>query len=152
MRERLAKAEARIAGKTFTIILCFILTFASNTLVTSSLNPLDLSAQLECLRLAVDHAAGFVNARGAVPVVRLHDIPKHVREVALHGVRHGAAMALAAAQARSGHNLRLLPHGFLDAAYLGEHERLVEEFMSAANSIAFNTLADDIVGKVFSGP
>ena len=94
---------------------------------------------------------GFVNARGAIPVVRLHDIPNHVREVTLHGVRHGAAMALAAAQARSGHNLRLLPHCFSDATYPGEHERLVEDFMSAANSVAFNTLADDIVGKVFSG-
>ena len=102
--------------------------------------------------MAADHAAGFVNARGAVLVVRLHDIPNHVREVALHGVHHGAAMALAAAQAHSSHNLRLIPHGFLDAAYPGEHEHLVEDFSSAANSIAFNTLADDIVSKVFSGP
>ena len=93
--------------------------------------------------------AGFVNARGAVPVVRLHDIPNHVREVALHGVHHGAAMALAAAQACSAHNLRLLPHGFSDAAHPGEHERLVEDFSSAANSIAFNTLADDSKQSVF---
>ena len=48
---------------------------------------------------------GFVNARGAVPVVRLHDIPNHVREVALHGIHHGAATALAAAQAYLGQNL-----------------------------------------------
>ena len=81
----------------------------------------------------------------------MHDIPNRVREVALHGVRHGAAMALAAAQARFGHNLRLLPHGFSDTAYPGEHEHLVEEFSSTANSIAFNTLADDIVSKVFFG-
>jgi len=96
--------------------------------------------------------AGFVNVRGAVLVVRLHDISNRVREVALHGVRHGAAMALAAAQARSGHNLWLLSHGFSDAAYPREHERLVEDFMSVANSVAFNTLADDIVGKVFFDP
>ena len=100
----------------------------------------------------MDHAVGFVNARGAVLVVRLHDIPNHVREVVLHGVRHGAAMALAAAQARFGHNLRLLPHGFLDAAHPREHEHLVEDFSSAANFVAFNTLADDIVSKVFSTP
>ena len=100
----------------------------------------------------MDHAAGFVNARGAVPVVRLHDIPNHVREVTLHGVRHGAAIVLAAAQARSGHNLRLLPHGFPDAVHPGDHERLTEDFLSAADSMAFNTLADDIVGKVFSAP
>ena len=87
----------------------------------------------------MDHAEVFVNARGIVLVVRLHDILNRVREVALHGVRHGAAMALAAAQARSGLNLWILPHGFPDAAYPGEHERLVEDFMSAANSVAFNT-------------
>ena len=81
--------------------------------------------------------AGFVNARGAILVVRLHDIPNHVREVALHGVCHGAAMALATAQARSGHNLRLLPHGFLAVAHPRDHEHLVEDFFSAANSIAF---------------
>ena len=107
---------------------------------------------MESLRSATDHAARFVNARGTVPVVRLHDIPNRVSEVALHGVRHGAAMALAAAQARSGHNLRLLPHGFPDATHPGEHECLVEVFSSAANSVAFNTSADDIVSKVFSGP
>ena len=61
-------------------------------------------------------------------------------------------MVLAAAQACSGPNFWLLSHGFSDAAYPREHERLVEDFLSAANSIAFNTLADDIVSKVFSGP
>ena len=116
------------------------------------MNLLDLSAQLESLRSATDHAAGFVNARGAIPVVCLHDVPNRVREVALHGVRHGAATALATAQAHSGQNHQLVPHGFPDAAYPEEQERLVEDFMSVANSVAFNTLADDIVGKVFLGP
>ena len=82
-------------------------------------------------------------------MVRLHDILNRVREVALHGVRHGAVVALAAAQAHLGHNLWLLPHGFPDAVHPGEHERLVEDFMNAADSVAFNTLANDIVGKCF---
>ena len=71
-----------------------------------------------------------------MPVVRLYDIPNHVREVALHGVRHGAAIALAAAQARSGHELRLLPHGFPAIEHPKDHERLVEDFFNAANSVA----------------
>ena len=95
---------------------------------------------------------GFVNARGAVPVVRLYDVPNRVREVALHGVRHGAATALAAAQAHSGCNLWLLPHGFPDAMHPEDRERLADGFLGAASSVAFSTLADDIVGKVFSGP
>ena len=81
--------------------------------------------------------AGFVNARGVILVVRLHDIPNRVREVALHGVRHGAAMALAAAQARSGHELRLLPHGFPATTHPRDHECLVKDFFDAANSVAF---------------
>ena len=86
-----------------------------------------------------------------MPVVRLYDIPNCVREVALHGVHHGAAMALAAAQAHSGHELRLLPHGFLATEHPEDHERLVKDFFNAANSIAFASQAEDIVNKVFSG-
>jgi len=100
--------------------------------------------------LAADHAAGFVNARGAIPVVHLHDIPNHVREVALHGVRHGAAMALAAAQVHSDHDLRHLPRGASVTGYPGDYERLVEDFFDATNSIALTSQADDIVNKVFS--
>ena len=84
-----------------------------------------------------------------MPVVRLHDISNCVKEVALHGVRHGAAMALAAAQARSGHELWLLPHGFLATEHPGDHEHLVEDFFDAANSIALASQANDIVNKVF---
>ena len=93
---------------------------------------------------------GFINARGAAPVARLHDILNRVREVALHGVRHGAAMALAAAQVHSGHDLWLLPHGALVTEYPEDYERLVEDFFDAANSVALTSLADDIVNKVFS--
>ena len=95
---------------------------------------------------------GFVNARGTVPVVHLHDIPNCVREVVLHGIRHGAATALATAQAHSGHNLQLLSHGFPDAVPPGDHERLIEEFFSAAHSVAFNTSVDDVVSKLFPNP
>ena len=84
----------------------------------------------------MEYAAGFVNARGTVPVVCLHDILNYVREVALDGVRHGAAMALAVAQACSGHELRLLPHGFLATKHPEDHERLVKNFFNATNSVA----------------
>ena len=147
----MAKAEASIAGETFTIIFYVFLTFASKILITSFLNPLDLSAQLESLCLATDHAAGFVNARCAIPVVRLHDIPNHVKEVALHGIHHGAAMALATAQVHSGHDLRLLPRGASTTGYPRDYERLVEDFSDAANSVTFISQADDIIAKVFFG-
>ena len=99
----------------------------------------------------MEYAVGSIKARGAVSVVHLHDILNRVREAALHGVCHGATMVLAAAQARSSHELRLLPHGFPAMAHPGDHELLVEDFFGTANSIAFNTLVDDIVSKVFFG-
>ena len=58
-------------------------------------------------------------------MVRLYDIPNRVREVALHGVHHGAAMALATAQVYSNHDLQLLPHEALVTKYPGDYERLV---------------------------
>ena len=130
----------------------FPFNFTFRILIISLLNFSDLSAQLESLQLATEYVAGFVNTRGAVLIVRLYDIPNCIREVVLDGIRHGAATALAAAQARSGHNLWLLPHGFLDAVHPRDHERLTKDFLSTADSVASNTLADDIVGKVFSGP
>ena len=65
-----------------------------------------------------------------------------IREVALHGVRHGAAMALAVAQARSGHELWLLPHGFLATEHPEDHERLVKDFSNTANSVALTSQAE----------
>ena len=116
------------------------------------MNLSDLFAQLESLQLAAEYEVGFVNARGAVPIVRLYDIPNRVREVALHGVRCGTAIALAAAQVRSGYNLWLLPYGFPVAYHLKDYEALIEDFKDAMNNIAFISSAEDIVKKVFFSP
>ena len=45
--------------------------------------------QLESLQLAANVAVDVVNAR-------LQDILARVREIALHGIRHGASVALTA--------------------------------------------------------
>ena len=85
-------------------------------------------------------------------VVRLYDVPNRIREVALHGVHRSAAMTLAVAQARSGHELQLLPHGFLATEHPEDHERLVRDFFNTANSIALASQDKDIANKVFSSP
>jgi hypothetical protein len=56
-----------------------------------------LIAQLEALQLAADDTAGALNAQGDTLVARLQDIPMHARDVALHDVCHGAAVAMAIA-------------------------------------------------------
>ena len=86
-----------------------------------------------------------------MPVVCLFDVPNYVREVALHSVHHGAAMALAIAQTRSGHERRLLPHCFPATDHPEDHEHLVKDFFNTANSVAFASQAEDIVNEVFPG-
>jgi hypothetical protein len=68
-------------------------------------------AQLEALQLVVDDAVGALNARGDILAARLQDIPVRAREVALRDVRHGATVALAIAQVRSGQDLRSVEPG-----------------------------------------
>ena len=74
------------------------------------------------------------------------------REVALHDVRHGATVALAIAQVRSGHDLHLLQPGFLDGKDPDIHQELVDDFEGAADAVAHLTLADGIVNRVFFVP
>jgi len=54
--------------------------------------------QLESLQLAVNAAADAVNARGSLIDAHLQDIPAHIQEITLHGVHHGASVALTTAQ------------------------------------------------------
>ena len=54
------------------------------------------------------YAVGF-NAMGTVLVAHLHDVPNCVREIALHGVHHGATIALDMAQVHSGCELTFSP-------------------------------------------
>ena len=53
--------------------------------------------QLESLRLAMNVAMAAVNARGSLINTRLHDVLARIQEITLHGVRHGALVALAVA-------------------------------------------------------
>lgn len=68
-----------------------------------------LTHQLENLHHFAHHAAQSVKARGTMLTSCLQDIPEHAKQIALHGVRHGATVALASVQACSGYELRFLP-------------------------------------------
>ena len=105
--------------------------------------------QLESLQLAANAAADVVNARGSPIAAHLQDVPVHVREIALHGVHHGAAVALTVAQVQTGHELHAMETGFLMGDGSEEHEDLLEEFTMAAEAIVDITSAQDVVNKVF---
>ena len=68
--------------------------------------------QLESHQLAANAAADVVNSWGSHIDARLQDLPARVQEIALHGVRHGAAVALTTAQVQTGYELHAMETGF----------------------------------------
>ena len=94
-------------------------------------------------------AVDAVNAQGSSIDVRLQDVPVCISEIALHGVCHGAAVALTAAQAQTGYELHAMGTGFPMGDGPDEHEDLLEEFVMAAEAIVDITSAQDVVNKVF---
>ena len=100
--------------------------------------------------MAANAAVDAVNVRGSPIAARLQDILAHVQEIALHGVHHGAAVALTAAQVQTGHELHAMETGFPIGDGPEEHEDRLEEFVMAAKAIVDITSAQDVVNKVFS--
>ena len=105
--------------------------------------------QLESLQLAANVATNTINARGSPINACLHDILTHVEEIALHDVRHGAAMALTEAQVQTGYELHAMDAGFPSGDGPEEHEDVLEEFVMAAEAIVYIASAQDVVNKVF---
>ena len=105
--------------------------------------------QLESLQLVANMATDAVNAQGSLINARLQDILAHVQEIALHGIRHGASVALTMAQVQTGYELHAMKTGFPMGDGPKEHEDLLEELVIAAEAIVDITSAQDVVNKVF---
>ena len=90
-----------------------------------------------------------VNARGSSVDARLQDILASVQEIALHGVRHGALVALTVVQFQTGHELHAMETSFPVGDGPEEHEDLLEEFTMAAEAVVDITSTQDVVNKVF---
>ena len=100
--------------------------------------------------MAANAAVDAVNARGSSIDACLQDVPVRVWEIALHGVHHGAAVALTAAQVQTGYELHAMETDFPMGDGLQEHKDLLEEFTMAAEAIVDITSAQDVVNKVFN--
>ena len=105
--------------------------------------------QLKSLQLAVNAATDVVNARGPLINARLHGVPSHVQEITLHGVHHGALVALATTQVQIRHELHTMETGFSMGNGPKEHEDLIAEFIDAAEAIVDITSAQDVINNVF---
>jgi hypothetical protein len=83
---------------------------------------------------------------------RLQDIPRRVREVAGHGVRRGAAVALATAQFQSGHDfLQVEPvHLPLGSKDWWAFEELADDMEMAATAISEEVSIEAVISNVFA--
>jgi hypothetical protein len=90
-----------------------------------------------------------VNARGTLLVDRLQDIPNHAREIVGHGVRQGAATALATVQTQLGQELRTLQPVFLEGEDRVDFEDLVDELDEAARAIGDEVDVEGVVNRAF---
>jgi hypothetical protein len=74
--------------------------------------PADCDVELNRLKTLVEKLANKVNAPGDTPEARLGTVVGRVDEVALHGVRMGTALGLAAMSTHTGVNYSTRPRGF----------------------------------------
>ena len=93
-----------------------------------------------------------MNARGDTIAARLQDIPNLIREVAGHGVRHGAAVALATAQFENDHDLLQIEpfHFLLGSEDWWNFEELADDMEMAAAAISEDVNIEAVIGNVFA--
>jgi hypothetical protein len=90
--------------------------------MTSSVSlSLVLMVQLEALQVVADDATGALNAPNDTLEDRLQDVSMRARELDLHGAHRSGVVALAIAQVRSEHNLRLVEFGFPEEENLDDY-------------------------------
>jgi len=111
-----------------------------------------LESQIQALHAVAATATGSVNARGNTVAARLQDIPNRIREVAGHGVRRGAAVALATAQFQTGHDLLQVEpvHLPLGSEDWWVFEELADDMEMAAAAISEDVSIEAVIGNVFA--
>ena len=111
-----------------------------------------MESQVQTLHAAAATATESVNAHGNTVVACLQDIPRRVREVAGHGFRRGAAVALATAQFQSGHDFLQVEivHLPLGSEDWWAFEELADDMEMAAAAISEDVSIEATIGNVFA--
>jgi hypothetical protein len=107
----------------------------------------DLEERYEVLSRAALDAVGILGTGGLLLLDRLRGIPDQVEHAVELGICRGAMLAFAAAQLRSGHDLRRLEPGFPEGTMLRERERLADDFAGAAGFITADVSISNLLEK-----
>jgi hypothetical protein len=111
----------------------------------------DRDAELNGLKALAEKLANKVNAPGDTPKVRLGAVAGRVNEVALHGVRLGTALGLAAMSTRTGVDYSTQPPGFDGGAPkdLDDIEATVEHLDGHGAAIADSIHPQSVLNRLF---
>jgi hypothetical protein len=97
----------------------------------------ELEMELQTLCQVMVTATGYMRAQGERLEEHLLDVPKHISDAVEYGVRRGATIALTAAHVWSSYELHFLI-SFLEGKEATDHERLIEDFDKAMDTITFS--------------
>jgi hypothetical protein len=108
-------------------------------------------AELDQLKMLVKQLADKVNAPGDTPVERLATVEDRVDEVAVHGIRLGTTLGLAAMATHTGVNYSIQPRDFRGGAPedLDEIEVILECLDGHGDAIAELTHPQSVLNRLF---
>lgn len=108
------------------------------------LSLLELDVELHALPPTAEVISDLMRARGVTLAECLQEVPARMHDAVEHGVFRGASVALAAAQVRSGVDLRGQV-GFPDGQGVVDYEDLADGFEDAAEAIIAEVPAEQIL-------
>jgi hypothetical protein len=108
-------------------------------------------AELDQLKMLVKQLADKVNATGDMPADRLAAVENRVDEVALHGVRLGTTLGLAAMATHTGVDYSIQPRGFQGGAPedVDEIEVILERLDGHGDAIADTIHPQSVLNRLF---
>jgi hypothetical protein len=111
----------------------------------------DRDADLNWLKTLVKKLADKVNTPGDTPAARIVAVEDHVDEVALHGVRLGTTLGLAAMATHTGVDYSTQPRGFHGGAPedIDDIEVILERLDGHDDAIADSIHPQSVLNRLF---
>jgi hypothetical protein len=108
-------------------------------------------AELNQLKMLVKQLADKVNAPGDTPVERLATVEDRVDEVAVHSIRLGTTLGLAAMATHTGVDYSIEPRGFRGGAPedIDDIEVILEHLDGHGDAIAELTHPQSVLNRLF---
>jgi hypothetical protein len=133
---------------------CNLLNFNSilnNTNCCCFVTPANRDAELNRLKAPAEKLANKVNAPGDTPEVRLGAVAGRVDELALHGIRLGTALGLAAMPTHTGNDYYTQPPSFDGGAPedLDDIEATIERLDGHGAAIADSIDPQSVLNRLF---